>query len=385
MEKIKVLAILNKEDARYQIKSMLTHDDIAFLGFAKFSETIVDKAMSYMPNAVVIFNNNGDEETALDIAKQIYVSLPGCAIIMMSHQVDLAFVEKAMLAGVRKVLDIDCDPRELVQSIVQGYTLERTRSKNNDVSTTEYASKVITVFGSKGGIGKSTISSNLAVTLAKRGRRVALIDLDLQFGDINLFFDIDPKDTIAELAQEKQTFDIEMIKSYMYPHSSRVSVLCAPQSPEMAEVVKGVNIEKIIDTIRPFYDYIVIDSPPYFNDISIVAIESADIILTIVTLDIATLRNTKLSLDILDSLQQKDKVQILVNRDTSGTITIKDAQNILEFPIQYRISSDWKTAIASLNRGIPVVMDAPRATISKEFTTIGEMLDGDGRKRRRNK
>lgn len=382
MAKIKVLAILNNDDSRYQIKSMLTHEDIAFLGFVRFGETVVEKTMSFMPNVVVIFNDDY-EDKSIAVAKELYMSLPGCAIILVSHQVNLAFVEEAMAAGVRKVVDMHCHPSELVQSIQQAYALEKNRNK--DVSTAEYMSKVITVFGSKGGIGKSTVASNLAVTLAQRDKRVALLDMDLQFGDINLFFDIDPKDTIAELAQEKQDFNIELIKSYMYPHSSKVSILCAPQSPEMAEIVKGDSLEKIIDTIRPYYDYIIIDSPPYFNDISIIAIESANIILTVITLDIATLRNTKLSLDILDSLQQKDKVEILINRNTSGNINIKDAQNILEYPIKYKISSDWKTSISSLNRGTPLVMDAPRSTISKDFKTMGQMLDGGSRKGRRKK
>ncbi len=385
MEKIKVLAVLNHDTDKYEVKTKLSHEDIAFLGFVKYGEIAVDKALSFMPNAVVIVNNNGDESRALKLAGDIYMSLPGCAIIILSHTINLAFVEKAMQAGVRKVLDVGCEQNTLIESVKQGYELERTRNKNNDAAAVEYSSKVITVFGAKGGIGKSTIASNLAVALARKKKRVALLDLDLQFGDINLFFDIDPKETIVELVREKQAINIEMIKSYMYLHSSTVSILSAPQSPEMAEVVQGSSVEKIIDTIRPFFDYIVIDAPPYFNEISIVAIENADIVLMVITLDIATLRNTKLSLDILESLQQRDKVSLIVNRVSSGIISVKDAQNILDYPVKYRISCDWKTAISSLNRGVPVVMDAPRSAMGKEFISIGDMLVGDKHTKKRNK
>ncbi len=230
MAKIKVLVVLNQDSAKYEIKTKLTHESIVFLGFAKLDENTVNKTMSYKPSTVVIVND-GNEEQVLRVAGEIYVALPGCAIVIMSHKINLPFIERAMQAGVRKVLDIDCEQSNLIESIKQGYVLEKSRNKNSDATINDYSSRVITVFGAKGGVGKSTIASNLSVVLAKKGKRVALIDLDLQFGDINLFFDIDPKDTIAELVQEKQAVDIETIKSYMVLHSSTVNILCAPKSP----------------------------------------------------------------------------------------------------------------------------------------------------------
>ncbi len=372
MEKVKVLVI--GDDARYEIKTKLTHEEIAFLGFAKYGDAALEKARSFTPDAVVLLNGGEEEDQALHLAGELYVSLPGCAVFILSGSISLPFVEKAMQAGVRKVLDLNCEKQVLIESIKQGTAQERSRNRNSTPAKEALSSKVITVFGSKGGIGKSTIAANLAVSLARKNKRVALIDLDLQFGDINLFFDIDPKDTIADLVQEKQAYDIEMIKSYMHLHSSTVSVLCAPQSPEMAEAIQAKSIEKIIDTVRPFFDFVVIDSPPYFNDISIVAIETADVVLTVVTLDIATIRNTKVSLDILNSLNLGDKVRLIVNRDSGGSISIKDVQNILDHPVRYRISSDWKTTISSLNRGVPLVMGAPRTAIGKEFLALADAI-----------
>ncbi|MDP4110074.1 MAG: AAA family ATPase, partial [Bacillota bacterium] len=155
-------------------------------------------------------------------------------------------------------------------------------------------------------------------------------------------------------------------------HSSGVSVLCAPKSPEFSEMIKGEHIEKIINTLRPYYDYIIIDTPPVFNDTTIVAIENSDKLLLIVSPDISSLRNAKISMDVLDSLEQKEKIDILINRnDSGGMISLKDAQNILDRPIKYKVSNDWKTATAALNKGTPLVAHAPRAGISREIAEIG--------------
>ena len=374
MGKIRVLAVLGGEGRKYELKQRLTCDEIAFLGFADFGDETLRKAQSYIPNAVVIVDDDKDEKKALTAAESIYVTFPGCAILLLKKNVDLAFVEKAMQVGVRKVLSIACSRKELVEAIEQGYRVERTRSVNSDLALSDSVAKIITVFGAKGGIGKSTIATNLAVSLARKDKRVAVVDLDLQFGDINLFLDLSPKDSIAELVQDKQALDIETIRSYMLMHSSRVNVLCAPKSPEMAEIVQGERVEKIIDVMRPYFDYIVIDAPPYFNEVSMVAIESADIILTVIALDIATLRNTKISLDLLESLQQKDKVCLLANRDAPGIISVKDAQNILDHPVKFRVTSDWKTATSALNRGVPIVMDAPRSAIGKDLLALANRI-----------
>ncbi len=105
----------------------------------------------------------------------------------------------------------------------------------------------------------------------------------------------------------------------------------------------------------------------------------------VIMLDIATLRNTKTGLDILDSLQYKDKVSLIVNRDASGLIKTKDAENILDYPVKHRISSDWTTALSALNRGVPVVIDAPRSVMSRDFIALGDLITGDGRTKKKSK
>ena len=372
MDKIKVLAVVEQEDLRLDLKNKLTQNDIAFVGFAK-EHSALEKVQSLTPNVVIIVNHPGNH-TSLELAETIYVSLPGCFVILLCENIDIEMMQKAMEAGIRKVLYVGCTSDLLLESIRQGFLAEKARIQNYSSEIVNSQSKLIAVFGAKGGIGKTTISVNLAVALAHAGKKVVVVDLDLQFGDVNLFFDLEPRDTIAELIQDKQNFDIDTIKSFIKLHSSGVSVLCAPKSPEFAEIIRGEHIEKIINTIRPYYDFIVIDTPPIFNETTITALENSDMVLLTTALDISTLRNTKISMDILESLQQKEKISLLINRNIPGIISIKDAQNILDFPIKYKISNDWKTAASALNKGNPVIIDAPHSVIGNELTGLGNAI-----------
>jgi len=373
MEKIKVMIVGNNDSKIYELKSELTHEDIAFMGFSKQGAGAMEKVLSINPN-VILIQCEEEYDDAVELAETVYIKMPGCCVIMLCDKLEGDIIEKAMLAGVRKVLQRPIDSKTLIENIKLAYSVERTRALNVNTSATNMQSRVITVFGTKGGIGKTTISVNLAVLLAQMGKKTAIIDTDLQFGDVNVFLDLDPKDTIAELAQDRNASDIDAIKRFMMLHYSGVSVLCAPKSPEYAEYVTAKHIETIINTMRPHYDYIIIDTTPMFNDATLVAIENANLVLLVSALDISTLRNTRMCLNILDSIQQKDKVELIVNRITDGIITIRDVKRVLDMQIKNRISLDYKTALTSQNKGIPIVIEAPRTQIAQELTQIAKNI-----------
>lgn len=372
MDKIKVLAAVDQEDIRFDLKSKLVGEEIALVGFSK-AEVALEKTLSLLPNVVILVHERSSHSFSR-LAEKIYVALPGCAVILLSETIDIDLMEEAMHAGIRKVLPLSCNSDLLIESIKLVFQLEKARIQNYSSEFATSQSKVIAVFGAKGGIGKTTIAANLAVSLANTGKKVVVVDLDLQFGDVNLFFDLEPRDTIAELVQDKQNFDIDTIKSFIKLHSSGVSVLCAPKSPEFADIIRGEHIEKIMNTIRPYYDYVVIDTPPIFNETTIAAIESSDMVLLAITLDISTLRNAKISMDILESLQQKEKINVIVNRNAKSIISVKDAQSILDYPIKFKVSNDWKTATTALNKGIPIILDAPRTIIGHELNALGKAV-----------
>lgn len=373
MEKIKVLVIADNDDKRYELKNILANDEIAVVAFSKSGTSALDKVSSLMPDVVLMTGEK--ENNYSDIAERIYMSIPGCTVLLLSESLDISLVEKAMQSGIRKVLAWPCEQKVLIDNIKLINSIEKMRNTNSKQKRLSWQSKVVTVFGTKGGIGKTTVAINLAVALSRSGKKVALIDLDLQFGDVGVFLDLEAKDSIAELVQERSNYDIDIIKSYMVLHSSGVSVLSAPKSPEYADVVTGEHIEKIINTVRPYFDYVIIDTAPQYNDCSIVAIENSNFVLFLIALDISTIRNARISADVFETLNQKDKMKIIVNRDHESGISIKDAQKVLGCEMFMRIQSDWKTAISALNKGVPIVIDAPRTAIGQQLIQLANMVN----------
>lgn len=374
MEKIKVMIVGNNDNRIYEIKSLLRNDKVAFIGFAKQDDSVLDKAISLKPH-VIIIQSDDDYQQAIALAEKIYIRIPGCAVILLCDRFDVSMIEKVMLAGIRKVLQFPIDAESLTENIELAHYMEKSRLENADVTTANnLQSRIITIFGTKGGIGRTTITVNLAVVLAKMGKKVAVIDADLQFGDVNVYFDIDPKDTISELSQGNDASDIDAIKRMMALHFSGVSVVCAPKSPEYAEYVTPKNIETMINTMRPFYDYILIDTAPVFSDITMTALENSNLVLLISVQDISTLRNTKITLNILESLQQKEKTELIINRLTKGLISLKDMQRVLNEPLKNTVAFDFKTATTAHNKGIPIVLDTPKSEIGRDLKKIANYV-----------
>src|SRR5659263_624917 len=160
----------NNDSKIYDLKGELTHEDIAFMGFSKQGAGAMEKALSINPN-VILIQCEEEYDDAVEFAETVYIKMPGCCVIMLCDKLEGDIIEKAMLAGVRKVLQRPIDSKTLIENIKLAYSVERTRALNVNTSATNMQSRVITVFGTKGGIGKTTISVNLAVLLAQMGKK----------------------------------------------------------------------------------------------------------------------------------------------------------------------------------------------------------------------
>lgn len=371
MEKIRVMLVGNQDSKIYELRDLLQDDNIAIVGISKLGDTTLEKIFSLRPG-MVIFCCGDDYDMSIKTAENIYTEMSGCSTLLLCERIDINIIEKAMFAGVKSVLQLPIEKNELLENIKAAFQLETERLQNSRTLPVGMQSKVITVFGSKGGIGKTTIAVNLAVVLAQMGKKIAVVDTDLQFGDVNVFFDVESKNTIAEVSQSKEASDINAIKRMTVMHHSGVNILCAPKSPEYSEYVTPKIIESVITTMRPYYDYVIVDTTPLFNDATVVAIENSNLVLMVTGTDISSLRNTKTSLDILKSLQQTDKLEFVINKISSGIISIKDVLLVLEKPVKNQISYDFKTALDSHNKGIPIVLGYPRTVIAKELTQLAE-------------
>jgi len=366
MPKYKVLAVANNEETKIDIRRRLgREDEIALVGFAAMDASVLTKIHGYAPHVVLLISEHNDSGV-MEIAQRIYQGFPGCAIVLLSPDRDIPLLNKAMLSGIRRVVPAS-DIETLKDVLVQAAIFEQARSIESGKDP-----RVISLYGARGGSGKTTIAVNLAIGLAKSGRRTALIDLCLCYGDVDLFLNINAKDTIAELVQEKSDFNIDDIKSFSMQHSSGLSVLCSPSSPKYAEYITQHHVERVISIMRPYYDFIIIDLPSDLSDCTLTALEGSDDILLISKRDIPNLRACKSIMSILSSLQQQEKVKLVINCDQKSVLKNSDFQRVLDMPVSFSIPEDTRSAKQSQERGEPFVTSMQRSGISKGVVKIGK-------------
>lgn len=236
--------------------------------------------------------------------------------------------------------------------------------------------KIITVFGSKGGVGKTTVAVNLATVLSLKGYRTSLLDFDLQFGDASVYLDLDSKQGICELVQEG-SLSKDMIQSYMMTHKTGLSLLSASERPEYAEIVQSKHGEEIINCIYPEFDFTFIDLSPQMNEFNLSALEKADLILYVVNPDISTLRSAKKTLELMKALKLANKVEVVLNREDDSIIKAKEIESLMKLKFIYKIPVESKYAVASLNQGVPIVMNARKCKMAKRLTEFAIKI-GEG-------
>jgi ATPases involved in chromosome partitioning len=373
--KINVLVISKLEKNLEAMKHMIDDEEIVVIGDSPGGAQALDKIENVSPDMVIMFLGAGDTDV-LSLTERIILHRPRTHVILLVEYLDVDILQCANKAGAHNVIEFPTTQKEFAEYIKSVYHNETIRINSlNEKQNIAWMSRVVTVFGAKGGLGKTTIATNLAVKLAENRKKVALIDLDLQFGDIHIFLDIEPADTISEFVQQVFTPNIDSVRSYMAVHSSGVHVLCAPKSPEYSELVSAEKVQSLLSVLRTYYDYVIIDTPPSFSDVTITALEASSTILFVTGLDISILKNSKLSLSLMDSLQQRDKVRLIVNRAVDiSTITIEDVQKIIGCPIWAKIPSDYKVAVTALNRGVPFVISSPASKLSQSISIVADAL-----------
>jgi len=311
--------------------------------------------------------------------EEISMMVPETTVIIMSVQGENEYIKRAMSAGAREYITKPFSSEELIKVIGKIYEKEIKRREHVVVSKPHEGinSKIITVFSTKGGVGKTTISSNIAVSLARNTKkRVALVDLDLQFGDIAIMLNVSVKNTINDLINEIHLLDEDNIDDYLVTHFSGVRVLPAPIKPEYAEYITSSHVEKIIKALRNNYHYIIIDTSASFHETVLTSLDMSDKIFLVATLDLPTIKNVKAGLDVMETLHYpKDKINIILNKATEQYgIKYKDFENTLKYPIGFYIPEDSPTVITSANKGFPFVMTRTETKVAKAVISISNEI-----------
>lgn len=373
---IKVLLVGKSEKNLSMIKSMIDDPEITVIGESIGGSAALERIENSSPDIIIMTLGTGDNDI-LNLTERIILHKPRSHVILLTEYIDVDILQSAMKVGAHNIIEFPESAKEFAKYIKSVYNNESIRINSlSERQNLAWMSRTIIVFGTKGGMGKTTIAVNLAVKLAQSGKKVALLDLDLQFGDISIFLDIDPADTILELMEEPINSNIDTVRSYLTVHSSGVHVLCAPKSPEYAEMISAEKVQSLLNLLRTYYDFVIIDTSAIFNDITLTALESSSGIVFVTSMeDISILKNSKLSISLLKSLQQSDKVRLIVNKvDDIGSLTFKDVEDILGYPVSAKIVSDPKVARTAINRGVPFVISSPGSKLAQSVATIADFI-----------
>jgi pilus assembly protein CpaE len=392
---IKLLIVDDIPETRDHLSRLIGLErEIDVIGTAGSGEEAIQLAMDLRPD-VIVMDINMPGMDGIAASEIIAQRLPFSPIIMMSVHGEAEHLKRAMNAGAREFLVKPFSGDEFSTSIKRVH--ERELARRESLQTTAAAApptarvadgniedhQVIAVFSPKGGAGRTTLATNLALALRKEtNQRVALIDANLQFGDVGVLLNLNPKNKSVLDAVEGGEPDRDIIESVIVDHSTGIRVLLAPPSPEGADLVTPAYLRKIVEMLRENHDWVIVDLPSGLNDHTLGVLDAADQILVVAALEITTIKNVRLFLEVADQLDyERSKLRLVINRsDASQGIRIGDVEASIRRPIDGNIVSDGRLAVLAVNRGVPFVVSHPESPLSRDVIQLARTLAGEGGK-----
>lgn len=324
--------------------------------------------------SVVIINITENIHGALGIVEKIFNFNKDTMIFVSSNETSLDIAIKSMRAGAREILARPINPSELVNAIEKAKDFVLTHSKDSSYGM------IFTVFSNKGGIGKTTIATNLAISLQEiTGKRVALIDLNLQLGDVTTFLDIQPSYDISYIVKNISRVDEAFLLSTMEKFEDyEFYILADPPYAEQAEDISSEQINTILTVLKSIFDYVIIDTTSSFDSKTLNALDLADRILLVSMVNLPCIRNTQRCLDLFARLNYpKEKIHLLINRYVpTDEITIEDVEDTLEHPVYWKIPNNYFSVMSAINRGVPINHIESDSNISLNFKQLARQLAG---------
>jgi pilus assembly protein CpaE len=387
-DRIKVLIVDDIPETRDHLTKLLGFEsDVEVVGAAAGGPEAITMATASRPD-VVLMDINMPGMDGITATEKLAADVPTAAVIMMSVQGEADYLRRSMLAGAREFLVKPFSSDELTASIRQVWAREREKLSRYApvVAGTQEISNgsgepasVVAVFSPKGGVGRTTVAVNLAVAAAQTGKRVALVDASFQFGDVGVLLNLNPRNkSIADLAGELQAGEAESLDTFMITHSSGVKVLLAPPSPEQAELIGPTAIKKVLNGLRSSFDLIVADCPSSFNEPTLAVLDEADLILTLLTLEITSVKNMRLFLEVCDQLGYgPEKIRLVLNRaDSTLGIRVADVEHSIGRKVDHTIVSDGRSVVYALNRGVPFFLSNREAQVSQDIQRLAAAVTG---------
>jgi pilus assembly protein CpaE len=398
-DQIRVLIVDDIPETRDHLTKLLGFEsDIEVVGAASSGAQALQLASELMP-AVVLMDINMPDMDGIAATERLSAEVPDAAVVMMSVQGEADYLRRSMLAGAREFLVKPFSSDELTASIRQVHARELEKQSRRAAAPVmvsangsgaapvagggggDHDGMVIAVFSPKGGVGRTTIAVNMALAAATElGKSVVLMDGSFQFGDVGVLLNLNPKNkSIADLVPELEAGEVESLDTFVINHSAGVRVLLAPPSPEMAELITPTAVKRVLEALRVQHDLVIVDCTSSFNETTLAILDAADTVLTILSLEITSIKNMRLFLEVADQLgYEHGKVKLVLNRaDSSLGIRVTDVENSIGRKVDHTIVSDGRSVVYALNRGVPFFLSNREAEVSQDILRLAQAVAGE--------
>jgi pilus assembly protein CpaE len=377
MSNVLRLAIVDPDDSKREaLKNMLLGMDMIWLE-AECSryEFFADVVAQTNPD-IGLVGLDSDPDKALSLIGRLNEASPSCAVLVVSSSNDGQMILKAMRAGAKEFLTHPVRIEDLLGAL--GRIGDRRFGPGENRPR---GSQVIAVAGAIGGVGTTSLAINLGCILAKDPKNaVALVDLDLCLGDADVFLDTIPDYTLVDVAQNVTRLDFTLLKRSLTKHSSGLYLLPRPVQLEDMSLITAEDLQRVIGLLKATFTHVVLDLSKGYTSIDLMALEMANTVLLVTQLDLPCLRNVvRLMMSFAEMNSLADKVKIIVNRVglDAGQITLKKAEETLGREIFWQIPNEYRTMIEARNNGVPLIEQAPKASVTNSMIALAKVLSGD--------
>ncbi|WZH52847.1 MAG: AAA family ATPase [Nocardioides alkalitolerans] len=323
---------------------------------------------------VAVIGPGVDFAVALEVCETLRFTRPTVSVVVVRDHVDTDVLTKAMHAGVRDVVPTR-DLAAVSGAVERAYQLWIALRGPGGAAR---QGRIVACFSPKGGVGKTTAAVNLALALADRGaRQVCLVDLDLAFGDVAITLQLFPSHSIEHAIGSEDVLDFHLLEPILTRHEDSLMVLAAPSTPDARDRITPTLVARTLRVLAENFDFVVIDTAPAFDELTLTALDEVDECVMVATLDVPTLKNVKVALETMDALGiAQGHRHLLLNRaDDEVGIGAEKVEAILGLRIAAQVATSVEIAAAT-NAGRPIVAAKPDHASSTEFQQLASRLSG---------